>query len=152
MATHSSTLAWKIPGTEEPCRLQSTGSQRVGHDWATSLDFLTLIKLCCTKALEWSSLVSGPKAKSSSSEITYPTPFTVSYHHPWEQYIYSFIRVCSYFVTVSKWLFTHRNIFSLWFYTSSPIFKKLFRKFCSLLLFSFLYSIEVPHLFLKLSN
>ena len=31
-ATHSSTLAWKIPWTEEPCKLQSTGSQRVGHD------------------------------------------------------------------------------------------------------------------------
>ena len=37
MATHSSTLAWKIPWTEEPCRLQSMGSQRVRHDWATSL-------------------------------------------------------------------------------------------------------------------
>ena len=37
MATHSSTLAWKIPWTEEPVRLQSMGSQRVGHDWATSL-------------------------------------------------------------------------------------------------------------------
>ena len=32
MATHSSTLAWKIPWTEELGRLQSTGSQRVGHD------------------------------------------------------------------------------------------------------------------------
>ena len=32
MATHSSTLAWKIPRTEEPCRLQSMGSQRVRHD------------------------------------------------------------------------------------------------------------------------
>ena len=37
MATHSSPLAWKIPWTEEPGRLQSMGSQRVGHDWATSL-------------------------------------------------------------------------------------------------------------------
>ena len=37
MATHSSTLAWKIPWTEEPGRLQSMGSQRVRHDWATSL-------------------------------------------------------------------------------------------------------------------
>ena len=37
MATHSSTLAGKIPWTEEPGRLQSMGSQRVGHDWATSL-------------------------------------------------------------------------------------------------------------------
>ena len=33
MATHSSTLAWKIPWTEEPGRLQSLGSQRVWHDW-----------------------------------------------------------------------------------------------------------------------
>ena len=32
MATHSSILAWKIPWMEEPCRLQSMGSQRVGHD------------------------------------------------------------------------------------------------------------------------
>ena len=32
MATYSSTLAWKIPRTEEPGRLQSMGSQRVGHD------------------------------------------------------------------------------------------------------------------------
>ena len=37
MAPHSSTLAWKIPWTEEPGSLQSMGSQRVGHDWATSL-------------------------------------------------------------------------------------------------------------------
>ena len=40
MAPHSSTLAWKIPWTEEPGRLQSMGSGRVGHDWATSLSFL----------------------------------------------------------------------------------------------------------------
>ena len=37
MAPHSSTLAWRIPGTEEPGRLQSMGSLRVGHDWETSL-------------------------------------------------------------------------------------------------------------------
>ena len=36
MAAHSSTLAWKIPWTEEPGRLQSMGSQRVRHDWATT--------------------------------------------------------------------------------------------------------------------
>ena len=35
MATHSSILAWKIPWMEEPGGLQSTGSQRVGHNWAT---------------------------------------------------------------------------------------------------------------------
>ena len=36
MVTHSRILAWRIPWTEKPGRLQSTGSQRVGHDWATS--------------------------------------------------------------------------------------------------------------------
>ena len=36
-APHSSTLAWKVPWMEEPDRLQSMGSLRVGHDWATSL-------------------------------------------------------------------------------------------------------------------
>ena len=43
MDTHSSTLAWKIPWTEEPGRLQSTGLQRVGHNWVTSLSFTLLI-------------------------------------------------------------------------------------------------------------
>ena len=40
VATHSSTLAWKIPWTEEPGRLQSMGSQRVRHNWATSLSHI----------------------------------------------------------------------------------------------------------------
>ena len=40
MATHSSSLAWEIPWTEEPGRLQSMGLQRVGHNWVTSLAFL----------------------------------------------------------------------------------------------------------------
>ena len=43
MAPHFSTLAWKIPWTEEPGRLQSMGSRRVGHDWATSLSLFTLM-------------------------------------------------------------------------------------------------------------
>ena len=37
MAIHSSTLAWRMPWREEPGRLQSMGSQRVGHDWVSSL-------------------------------------------------------------------------------------------------------------------
>ena len=41
VATHSSILAWRIPWTEEPGGLQSMGSQRVRHDWATSLTLLT---------------------------------------------------------------------------------------------------------------
>ena len=43
MATHSSTLAWKIPWTEGPGRLQSMGSLGVGHDWTTSLSLFTFM-------------------------------------------------------------------------------------------------------------
>ena len=43
MSPHSSTLAWKLPWTEEPDRLQSMGSHRVGHDWVTSLSLFTFI-------------------------------------------------------------------------------------------------------------
>ena len=43
MAPHSSTLAWKIPRTEQPGGLQSVGSWRVGHDWATSLSLFTFM-------------------------------------------------------------------------------------------------------------
>ena len=43
MAPHSSTLAWKIPWMEEPGGLQSMGSRRVGHDWATSLSLFTFL-------------------------------------------------------------------------------------------------------------
>ena len=45
MEIHSSTIAWKIPWTEEPGSLQSMGSQRVRHDWVTSLSLsLRLLK------------------------------------------------------------------------------------------------------------
>ena len=43
MAPHSSTLAWKIPWMEEPGRLQSMGSLRVGLDWVTSLSLFTFL-------------------------------------------------------------------------------------------------------------
>ena len=43
MATHSSTLTWKIPRMQEPGRLQSMGLLRVGHDWASSLSLFTFM-------------------------------------------------------------------------------------------------------------
>ena len=44
MAPHSSTLAWEIPWMEEPGKLQSMGSQRVRHYWATSLSLFTFMQ------------------------------------------------------------------------------------------------------------
>ena len=52
MATHSSVLAWRIPGTGEPGGLPSMGSHRVGHDWrdlaaAAAAGLEVVMKLCC---------------------------------------------------------------------------------------------------------
>ena len=55
MATHSSILAWRIPWTEEPGRLQSMGSQRVGHNWVTPL------------SLSWWKWKSLPKTQHSEN-------------------------------------------------------------------------------------
>ena len=52
-ATHSSTHAWKISWTEEPGRLQSMGSQRVGHDWVTSLTHSLTHSLPFTSSVIW---------------------------------------------------------------------------------------------------
>ena len=55
MTPHSNTLAWRIPWTKEPGGLQSMGSQRVGHDWETSLSLslhtqnVSLLSLWCWK-------------------------------------------------------------------------------------------------------
>ena len=51
VATHSSTLAWRIPWREEPGGLQSMGLQRVGHDF-TSLHFIVLL-ICCWVQLSY---------------------------------------------------------------------------------------------------
>ena len=56
MAIHSSTIAWKIPWIEEPGRLQSMGSQRVRHDWATSLS----LSLSHSTAMWTSAKVASP--------------------------------------------------------------------------------------------
>ena len=61
MAMHSSTLAWKIPWTEEPVRLQYMGLQRVRHDWAASLSF-TEFKLSCVITS------SGPKERKKEKK------------------------------------------------------------------------------------
>ena len=54
MATHSSILAWEIPWTEEPGRLQSTGSQRVRHDLTTEPPPLPLqLYTCCFRLYKY---------------------------------------------------------------------------------------------------
>ena len=89
-----------------------------------SVPFHSLIKLCYTKTLEWSSLVPGPKAKSSTLEITNSIPFTISYHNQANQHVHHldfchfpfFIFYVENYYSLSK-LKVHSNIITL-LYTS----------------------------------
>ena len=85
MTPHSSTLAWKIPWTEEPGRLKSMGSRRVGHDWATSLSlFLSCIGEGNGNPLQYSCL-ENPRDRlglwgHTESDMTGRLPFHFSFH------------------------------------------------------------------------
>ena len=57
MATQSSTLAWKISWMEETSRLQSKGSQRVGHDWATKLKLMYNSIMLVNKQMEQNQII-----------------------------------------------------------------------------------------------
>ena len=73
MATHSSTLAWKILWMEEPSRLQSMGSQRVGHHWTPSLHSLhSLHNLSLEKEMT-----------NHSSVLAWRVPWTEEPGGPW---------------------------------------------------------------------
>ena len=80
MATHSSILAWKIPWTEEPGRLQSTGSQKVGHDWATFfLSFFSSVQF--SRSVLFNSL--PPHGlQNTKLPCPSPTPRAYSNSHP----------------------------------------------------------------------
>ena len=83
MAIHSSTIAWKIPWTEEPGRLQSTGSQRIGYDWATSLTYriaqlvknLPAIQESLVQFLDWEDPLEK-EMEIHSSTIAWKIPWT----------------------------------------------------------------------------
>ena len=88
MAPHSSTLAWKIPWTEEPKRLQSMGLLRVGHDWVTWLSLFTFMQwrrkwqptpvFLPGKYQGWRSLVGCSPWGREESDTTERVPFQFS--------------------------------------------------------------------------
>ena len=93
MATHSNTVAWKIPWTEEPGRLQSMGSQRVGHDWANEMNWIESkcspiilqvlwVLFCDNPYLDFIFNLRKVKVKSLSLVRLFVTPWTVTYHAP----------------------------------------------------------------------
>ena len=85
MATHSSTLAWRIPWMEEHGRLQSTGSQKVGHDWATSL---SLSSIPAWK-IPWTEEPSRLESMGSQSQTQQSDFLSFLFYWDWTQSCYS---------------------------------------------------------------
>ena len=73
MATHSSILAWRMPRTEKPGGLQSTGLWRVGHDWATFPSLLHFKYICVCVCVKWSSV------KWSGALLNYSEQHTIKH-------------------------------------------------------------------------
>ena len=71
---HSSTLAWKIPWMEEPGGLQSMGSLRVGHDWATSLTYA--VALIPTASMGKERIVPRISGEGNGNPLQSPRPET----------------------------------------------------------------------------
>ena len=97
MANHSSIVAWKIPWTEEPDRLQSMGSQRVGHDWATSLTSLT----CVTESLDCAAAINIVNQLYFNKKMNFKNHFNNSPPHTLENkgicILLEFPRACAYY-------------------------------------------------------
>ena len=107
MASHSSTLAWKIPWTEEPGRLQSMGSLRVRHEWVTVTSLLTLTSLITaaaasakllqsclilcdpTDASPPGSAISGILQARTLEWVAFPSPMHASQKWKWSRSVLS---------------------------------------------------------------
>ena len=72
IATHSSTLAWRIPWMEEPGKLESMGSQRVRHDWATSLSFQFSRSVMSDSATPWTAACQASLSITNSLSLFKP--------------------------------------------------------------------------------
>ena len=87
MPTHSSILAWKIPWTEDPGRLQSMGWQRVRHDWATSLSlffsYSYSVLNCCSFVLRKDNDHISSWKKKSEFHRSWPYDIRRKYNWNW---------------------------------------------------------------------
>ena len=162
MAPHSRILAWKIPWTEKPGRLQSKGSQRVGHDWATELNW-TELSLTFRSLIHFEFIfVSGVRLCSNVSILSFymglfsfPSTtcwrdclFSIVYscllccrlidHKCMGLFLYSILFhrcVCFCGSTILFWLLYHCSI--VW--SQEAWFLQLCSSFCSFCVFLFLF-------------
>ena len=127
--THSSNLAWKIPWMEEPHRLQSTGSQRVGHDGATSLSFH--FHAMTHWAKHYFSKVSWVKFNYGCDQVIFQVEFRSSFTSELSTYSYSLLAP----------LTQTSNLCLLW--ASTAFYSHIYYNFYYILLYKMIQSVWV---------
>ena len=83
MATHSSTLAWRIPWMEEPGRLQSMGLLRAGHDWMTLLSLFTFHFHALEKEMATHSSILAWRIRGTEEPVGLPSMGSYRVGHDW---------------------------------------------------------------------
>ena len=91
MAHHSSTVAWRIPWTEEPGGLQSMGSWRVGHHWAASLSLFTF---CVGEGMAAHSSVLARRIPGTAEPGGLPSRGSRSIGHDWSDLAAAAVSLC----------------------------------------------------------
>ena len=133
MAPHSSTLAWKIPWMEEPGRLQSMGSLRVRHDWATSFTFHFH---ALEKEMATHSSVLAWRIPGTGEPGGLPSMGSHRVGHDWSDLAAAALHVIMVVLNFSAQLFTSEQVFlcilkTCWTHSSENFFwYKFFKMFC----------------------
>ena len=132
MAPHSSTLAWKIPWTEEPGRLQSMGSLRVGHHWATSLSLFTFMLACLEKEMATHSSVFAWRIPGTGEPGGLPSMGSHRVGHNWSDLaaaaagLHIFFFICSFTKYKRKTKLLYDRTILIWDMALNKIGKNLF--------------------------
>ena len=122
MATHSSTLAWKIPWMEEPGGLQSMGSLRVRHDWETLLSLFTFHFHALEKEMATHSSILAWRIPGTEEPSGLPSMGSHRVRHDWsdlaaayncsnticwKEYHFLFLMNINFYLIKKQWIYTN---------------------------------------------
>ena len=114
LATHSSTLAWKIPWTEKPGKLQPMGSLRAGHDWATSLSIFTFHFHALEKEMATHSSVLAWRIPGTGEPGGLPSMGTHRFGHDWSDLAAEYDLANNRLLALIVIITTVINLFAIW--------------------------------------
>ena len=127
MAPHSSPLAWKIPWTEEPGRLKSMGSLRIGQDWAASLSLSTFHFHALEKEMATHSSVLALRIPGMGEPSGLPSMGSHRVRHDWSYLIATLPSILIDFPRLLKYEISYCSYNIDWIRRSVLLLRKMFK-------------------------